>query len=119
MISFVETVGPLEDTMGVDIRLGAPLHSRPSNPNFFPLAVNRVSRPRRSRSTPTARADSTRNSADFDVGSILQISKLLYVLHQCAKLVHANLMPWTVLIIAAVSLSSACIVTRDLILTLG
>ena len=45
---------------------------------------------------------------------VLQISKGLY-----AKLVHANLTPWTVLINAAVSLSSACIVAYGLILTLG
>ena len=62
--------------MRVDIRLRVPpLHSRPSYPNFFPLAVNRLGRSGRNRGTP-----------------------------------------WTVLINAAISLSSACIVTRDLIL---
>ena len=69
MISFVEIVEHLEDTMGVDIRLGAPLHSHLNYPNFFALAVNRFSRFRRSRSTPTAHADFTRNCADSGVGS--------------------------------------------------
>ena len=49
----------------------------------------------------------------------LQISKGLDFLHHFAKLVQANLMLWTVLINAAVSLSSACIDTRDLTLPLG
>ena len=45
---------------------------------------------------------------------VLQISKGLDFLHQSAELLHANLTPWTVLTNAAVSLSSAYIVARDL-----
>ena len=65
-------------TMGVDIRLlSSPLPSRPSYPNFFPPAANRLSKSGRIRGTP-----------------------------------------WTVLINAAISLYSACTITRDLVLTL-
>ena len=48
---------------------------------------------------------------------VLQISKGLDFLRQSAGLVHANLTPRTVLTNAAVSLSGAYIVARDLIST--
>ena len=108
--------------MAVDIRPEASLlYSRPSYPDLFPLAVNRLGRSGRSRGTPTtqARFRATSLILAFDPKRCLQISKELYCLHQSAKLVHANLMPWTVLIDAAVSPSSVCIVTYGLILNLG
>ena len=121
MISFVETVEHFEDTMRVDIRLGAlstlaqaiptSSHSRSTDP--VDLDKVEVCQP------PMLIPRATSLILALDPKVVLQISKRLYLLHQSAKLVHANVMPWTVLIIAAISLSSACIVKRDLTLTLG
>ena len=108
--------------MRVNLHPEAPLlHSRPSYPKLFLLAVNRLGRYGRHGGTLTTqtRFHATSQVLALDPKGDLQISKGLYFLHQSAKLVHSNLTPWTVLIDAAVSLSSACTVACGLILTLG
>ena len=109
-------------TMRVDIRLEAPFstlaqaiptcsHSRSTDsPDLDESEVRRL-----------PRIDSTRRRWFWRwiQKGVLQISKGPNFLHQFAKLVHANLTPWTVLINDVVSLSRSCIVACDLILTLG
>ena len=89
------------------------LHSRPTYPNIFPLAVIRLGRSGRSRCAPTTHAR-------FHATSLILVFKYRKGWTFCTNWLnwYATLTP-SVLINSAVRLSSACIVTRELILTLG
>ena len=112
MIFFIEIVEPLEELTFASGPLLSTLAHRSRLTDSADL---------RSRDTRTTHANHPRSVPRHIADSGLQISKGLDFLHQFAKLVHASLTPltWIVLIDAAVSLSSACTVTRDLILTSG